>query len=185
MARLYAEGGYEDLTLERAALRGTTWDVFVSHRSGDDEVAEEVARCARTYGLTAWVDSDYLDPSDDGPEMASKIKRVIERSYCLMAVVSRATKSSWWVPFEIGIASDMDRFLSSYGDPVVELPSFLAAWPRVKNHTELHEWCEEVKRQKRAYLPTVEDGVVAVGDVQRSMYSTEMRAMAKRFPAAR
>ncbi len=115
MARLYAEGGYEDLTLELAALRGTTWDVFVSHRSGDDDVAEEVARCVRSYGLTAWVDSDHLHASDDGPQMASKIKRVIERSYCLMAVVTQATESSWWVPFEIGIASDMDRFLSSYG----------------------------------------------------------------------
>ncbi len=185
MARLYAKDSYEELTLERAALRGTTWDVFVSHRSDDDEVAEEVARCVRSYGLTAWVDSDYLHASDDGPQMASKIKRVIERSYCLMAVVTRATASSWWVPFEIGIASDMDRFLSSYGDPVVELPSFLAAWPRVKNHGELHDWCNEVKRQKQAYGPTVASGVVKVGDTQRSSYQKEMRAMAKRFRASR
>ena len=185
MARFYAAGGYEELTMERAVLRGTTWDVFVSHRSGDDGVAEEVAQCVRTYGLTAWVDSDYLDASDDGPEMATKIKRVIERSYCLMAVVSRATKTSWWVPFEIGIASDMDRFLSSYGDPVVELPSFLAGWPRVKNHTELHEWCGEIKRQKGVYEPTVDEGIVKVGNTQRSRYLTEMQAMARRFPGSR
>ena len=166
-------------------MRGTTWDVFVSHRSEDDDIADQVARCVRTYGLTAWVDSDYLDPSDDGPEMASKIKRVIERSYCLMAVVTRATSSSWWVPFEIGIASDMDRFLSSYGDPVMELPSFLAKWPRVKNHTELHDWCEDVKRKRAAYPPTVDDGVVKVSRSQRSKYMKEMRAMAKRFSASR
>ncbi len=67
----------------------------------------------------------------------------------------------------------------------MELPSFLAGWPRVKNHTELHEWCDEVKRQKQAYVPAVDDGVVKVGDTQRSRYLMEMRAMAKRFPASR
>ena len=185
MARLYAKGSHEELTLDQAASRGTTWDVFVSHRSEDDEVAKEVAKCVRSYGLTAWVDSDHLDASDDGPQMASKIKRVIERSYCLMAVVTGATKSSWWVPFEIGIASDMDRFLSSYGDPIVELPSFLAAWPRVKNHTELHDWCDYVKRQKLLYAPTVAHGVWKVADTQRSSYLTDMRTMAKRFSATR
>lgn len=185
MARLYAEGGFEELTLDRAALRRTTWDVFVSHRSDDDAVADKVARCVRTHGLTAWVDSDYLDPSDDGPEMASRIKRVIERSYCLMAVVTGATSSSWWVPFEIGIASNMDRFLSSYGDPVLNLPSFLAGWPRVTNDSELGNWCEEVRRQKASYSPTVDGGVVKVSGIQRSRYMTVMRAMANRFPASR
>ena len=182
MARLYAEGGYEEMTLELAALRGDVWDVVVSHRSGDEEVAEEVARCVGACGLTVWVGSDYLDPDDDGPQMAYKIRRVIARSYCLMVVVTAATKSSWWVPFEIGIASETARYVSVYGDLVVDLPSFLVGWPRVRNHGELREWCDEVKRLGQVYVPTADDGVVRIRDTQRLSYTTEMQAMAKRFP---
>jgi len=51
--------------------------------------------------------------------MASKIQAVISRSYCLLAIVTNATNKSWWVPFEIGAAWDMKKYLSTYGDPQV------------------------------------------------------------------
>ena len=185
MARLYSAAGREDLTIETAAARDLTWDVFVSHTTKDDALADEVADCIRSYGLTAWVDSEHLAPDHDGPGMASKIKRVIRRSYCLLAVVTGATSKSWWVPFEIGVASDRRRFLSSYGEPTVALPSFLAAWPRVKDHDELHPWCEQVKEKKKRYRPAVRDGLVVTASLQQSNYLTEMRELAKRFPGVR
>ena len=185
MARFYSGAGIETLTIETASARDLTWDVFVSHTSKDDDLAEGVAECIRSYGLTAWVDSDHLAPDDDGPRMANKIKRVIRRSYCLMAVVTRATNESWWVPFEIGVASDRSRFLSTYGAPIVALPSFLADWPRVKDHDELHLWCEEIDEKKKRYSPFVRKGLMETASVQQSNYTNEMRAMAKRFPGVR
>ena len=124
MARFFSASGLQKLTLETATARGLTWDVFVSHTTSDDNLADGVASCIRTCGLTAWVDSDYLASHDDGPGMASKIKRVIGRSYCLLAIVTNATNASWWVPFEIGVASETNKFLSTYGSPRVPLPSF-------------------------------------------------------------
>ena len=185
MGRLYSAAGKEELTLEAATSRELTWDVFVSHRTKDDDLAEEVAGCIRSYGLTVWVDSDNLSPQDDGPGMASKIKRVIGRSYCLLAVVTSATSESWWVPFEIGVAADKNRFLSTYGDPRVTLPSFLAAWPRVKDHDELHSWCEEVKKMKATYTPEIIRDGVEVASLTASHYISEMRTMARRFPGVR
>ena len=185
MARYFAAAGTEELTLEKAAARNLTWDVFVSHTTNDDSLAEEVAECIRSFELTAWVDSDFMAPKDDGPRMASKIKRVIGRSFCLLAVVTSATSKSWWVPFEIGVASDKNRFLSTYGDPSVTLPSFLAAWPRVRNHTELHSWCEDIKQKKDKYVPLIRKGTVETADWQASNYASDMRAMARRFPGAR
>lgn len=185
MGRFYTSAGIEDVTLETAGLRRLTWDVFVSHTTDDDELVEDVARCVRSYGLTAWVDSDHLAPDDDGPSMGERIKDVIGRSYCLLAVVTGATSRSWWVPFEIGIASDKNRFLSTYGSPRVDLPSFLEVWPRVENHGELHDWCVQVKAMKSRYAPTSREGIIEIAAAQNASYVSEMRTMASRFPGRR
>jgi hypothetical protein len=47
----------------------------------------------------------------------------------LMAVVSQNTVASWWVPFEIGIATERDRRITSYRRDSVVLPDFLRMWP--------------------------------------------------------
>ena len=185
MARFFSAAGREVLTLETAAARGLTWDVFVSHTTKDDDLAEIVAKRIRSHGLSAWVDSDYMAPHHDGPGMASKIKQVIGRPYCLLAVVTSATSASWWVPFEIGVASDRNRFLSTYGSPTVSLPSFLAAWPRVKDHEELSLWCELVTQKMATYSSVTRRGYVEAAGLQASDYAREMRQMARRFPGVR
>ena len=185
MARFFSAAGREVLTLETATARGLTWDVFVSHTTKDDELAEMVAKRVRSHGLTAWVDSDYMAPHQDGPGMASKIGQVIGRSYCLLAIVTSATSASWWVPFEIGIASDRNRFLSTYGSPTVPLPSFLAAWPRVRGHDELPPWCELVKQKMATYSSVTHRGYVEAAGLQGSDYAREMRQIARRFPGVR
>lgn len=185
MARFFSASGRQELTLERATERGLTWDVFVSHTTTDDILANTVANCIRSCDLTAWVDSDFLEPHDDGPGMASKIKQVIGRSYCLLAIVTSATSESWWVPFEIGIASQTNKFLSTYGSPRVTLPSFLSVWPRVKDEAELHSWCALIKQQKATYMPTTHRGYVELATSQATNYTSEMRTLARRFPGTR
>ena len=185
MARFYSASSRQELTLETATARGLTWDVFVSHTTNDDNLADSVATCIRSCGLTAWVDSDYLAPHDDGPGMASKIKRVIGRSYCLLAIVTNATNSSWWVPFEIGVASERDRYLSTYGNPRLSLPSFLSVWPRVKDDIELRSWCTVIKQQKAKHVPTTHRGFVEMAASHRSNYTREMKTLGQRFPGKR
>ena len=185
MARFFSASGRQELTLERATERGLTWDVFVSHTTKDDNLADNVASCIRSCDLTAWVDSDFLASHDDGPGMASKIKRVIGRSYCLLAIVTNATNESWWVPFEIGVASETNRFLSTYGSPRVPLPSFLSVWPRVKDEAELRSWCTLIKQQKAKYMPTTHRGFMELARSQRTNYTSDMRTLARRFPGAR
>ena len=68
MARYFSAARTASLTLEDARAEGLTWDVFVSHTTSDDDLAEEVARCVRNFGLTVWVDSDFMDADEDGPE---------------------------------------------------------------------------------------------------------------------
>ena len=47
MARFFSAARTESLSLETARAEGLTWDVFVSHATRDDDLAEEVAKCCR------------------------------------------------------------------------------------------------------------------------------------------
>ena len=185
MARLYSPSSVQDLTLERAQVRNLTWDVFVSHTTSDDALAGTVAECLRRHGLTAWVDSDHLSPSDDGPGMASRISAVIKRSFCLLAVVTNATSRSWWVPFEIGVAFANHRFLSTFGISQEPPPSFLAAWPRVERQDELPSWCDAIRQRRLKYSPTTASYGLSLGVSHYMNFNQEMRTLAQRFPAQR
>ena len=47
----------------------------------------------------------------------------------IIAVVSRETALSWWVPFEIGEATALERRISTYQTGYAQLPEYLAKWP--------------------------------------------------------
>ena len=185
MPRYYSARGIELLTLDAAKTKDLTWDVFVSHTTREDDLATEVAISIQSQGLTTWVDSDYLAADHDGPEMASKIQEAINRSYCLLAIVTNATKESWWVPFEIGVAWDRNKYLSTYGVPQMPLPSFLIAWPHVEGREGLRLWCEDIRKKKEAFSPYSHRTYTEVVNKQRSSYVNDMRALARRFPAPR
>ena len=125
-------------------------DVFVSHKSDDEEKAREVAACINSYGLRPWLDVTDLRDHEDDDAMVDRIEAAISRSFSLMAVVTDVTNESWWVPFEIGVAYDMQKQLASYceAQEEVEMPSFLWRWPLVQDHDDLHEWCRRMKSMK-------------------------------------
>ena len=54
--------------------------------------------------------------------------------------MSEETRYSWWVPFEIGMATQKDLPTVSYLQSGVELPDYLAYWPRLRNETDLLQY---------------------------------------------
>ena len=172
----------ESLTLEEAVQRRITWDVFVSHKSSDAPLAIEVAREIQRCNLSVWLDVAFLHPSEDGPQLAAKIRQVISRSFSLMAIITHSTKDSWWVPFEIGLAFELDRYLASYGH-ADDLPSFICQWPRVPNQEALADWCRAIKQLERkdGRVKLLLEGL-ELGDLHRSRYLSEMTRMTNRFP---
>ena len=52
-------------------------------------------------------------------------------------VMSEATKNSWWVPFEIGMAAQVDMLTASYLTSSVKLPDYLEYWPRLKSTSDV------------------------------------------------
>ena len=125
-------------------------DVFVSHKSEDTSIAKEVAETIARCGLTVYLDTWDPNVDGDGPELVDYIQSVIECCNSLIAVVSRSTARSWWVPLEIGIAITnnlyLGTFLVSSLYPKRDFPSYLWKWPVLRDMDDLEDWCEERDR---------------------------------------
>jgi hypothetical protein len=114
--------------------------IFVSHQKADSDAARDVANALSSAG---WVDVylDVLDPylSKPADDLTDYLRSKLEWSNLLVAVVSTATRYSWWVPFEIGVAVEKARPLATVALNLLqkELPSYLWKWPYVTNPREL------------------------------------------------
>lgn len=59
-----------------------------------------------------------------------------------MAIVSNYTTQSWWVPFEIGVGSELDRRITTYRLSGVALPDFLTKWPALSSVSDLDKFVD-------------------------------------------
>ena len=172
-----------EISLEAAVKQGLQWDVFVSHKSNDSAGAISIAKHIKNSGLSAWVDE--LDPNirGDGPGLDSYIEDVLAHSFSLLALVTEVTHESWWVPFEIGLAFELRRFLSSYIEGEISLPSFLARHPRLRRSKELTDWCMRLKHLKASlqHQRVVTIGQYRVMGASRATYIRKMEEMARDF----
>ena len=66
--------------------------------------------------------------------------------------MSEITRTSWWVPFEIGMAAQKDLPTVSYLQSGVELPDYLSYWPRLKNDSDIIKYINTRLRVKRQIL---------------------------------
>ena len=145
---------YRDYTCSAILIEGYSLvekpDVFVSHKSEDEDIAKDVAVKITQCGLTAYLDVWDPNVDGDGPELVDRISSVIGCCNSLIAVVSHNTVRSWWVPLEIGIAITKDlplgTFLDSYHTR--DFPSYLWKWPVLKDMDNLENWCRERKKEK-------------------------------------
>ena len=142
----------------------------MSHKSDDEPLATRVAAAIQRNQLSVWLDTADPNINGDGPHLAEYIESVIRGSRALMAVVTENTHKSWWVPFEIGVAFELRRYLSSFGNKNLN-PSFLAKWPNVPDNPPgrpsenryLDYWCVQLRR--------------APASPDMKTYMTELRAM--------
>jgi hypothetical protein len=125
--------------------------VFISHRSSDNATAKQVHDLLTQLGIKC-----YIDELDEGLRQTDDITAVIvtRLSQCshLLAVVSRNTSGSWWVPFEIGVGTASDTRISSYKVAPVDLPQYLSKWPILSSTTDLIKFAQLYGVDKRILL---------------------------------
>lgn len=117
--------------------------VFISHSKHDEDFAIYVKKLLNQSKIDAYL--DLFDPSLDRkigrPEIVPSLQKEIHNCKYLLVILSNITYSSWWVPFEIGIAWETNKAIINcfnYQDGFSDdLPEFLLQWPTIKNQREL------------------------------------------------
>ena len=125
--------------------------IFISHKREDLLQARHVGHeiMLKTQ-VPCYIDE--LDPNVEGdsPDLVIHIQEVIHHCRSLLAVVSKNTQNSWWVPLEIGVALESQKFIGSYNTDRTELPSYLWSWPTMNATSEAVEWARAAKRYSSA-----------------------------------
>lgn len=133
--------------------------VFISHQQADSHRALAVAaRLKVKHGIDSYV--DVIDPGvgSSGDDLADHVRNELGKCTQLLAVVSEATQKSWWVPWEIGIASEKDYPLATFAGQTTDLPEYLKKWPYLRSEADLDQYAAASNRavtdfvQKRGYL---------------------------------
>lgn len=52
---------------------------------------------------------------------------------------------SWWVPWEIGIATEKDHPIATFAKDDTTLPEYLRKWPYLKNQNDLDVYAKAIK----------------------------------------
>ncbi|MBL8831394.1 MAG: toll/interleukin-1 receptor domain-containing protein [Rhodospirillales bacterium] len=129
-----------------------TPNIFISYQNADSALAAQIAkRLKLNHSINIYLDK--LDPEGlhDGPLLAEQLTFTIRGCSHIMAVVSRKTRVSWWVPWEIGIATASDKPIAVYGVENTNLPSYLMRWPYLSNFQELDTYAYVVNSDGRDF----------------------------------
>jgi len=128
--------------------------VFVSHKVEDSHAATAVASRLKANEVDVYLDS--FDPdAKDGPDLADYLRETMRRCHGLMAVVSAETIRSWWVPWEIGVASERDMPMATFSHDNSDIPTYLRKWPYLTQLNQIDQYArtaQKMMRQRRTLI---------------------------------
>ena len=126
--------------------------VFISHKREDQGIALAVESAFKLQHVDTYL--DVLDSNlSTGSEALTKHIRT-ELNHCtdIIVVISKLTKLSWWVPFEIGMSAQIDMPTASFLSSDETLPSYLSYWPRLTSISQIQTYVDTRKRVKKQIL---------------------------------
>ncbi|MFG1481230.1 toll/interleukin-1 receptor domain-containing protein [Xanthobacter sp. V4C-4] len=133
--------------------------IFISHQKTDSALALGISsRLKLQHGIDSYL--DVIDPETPGAgdDLADLIRARLGTCTQLLAVISQATRTSWWVPWEIGVASEKEYPLATYSGGGATPPEYLRKWPYLRSDMDLDHYAMASKTAsrdfatKRAYL---------------------------------
>lgn len=120
--------------------------IFISHQKADSTLAGKISTYLKAnHQIDSYL--DLIDPnaSQAGDKLGEYLRNEMGKCTQLMAVVSENTKGSWWVPWEIGIATEKDHPIATFADDDTVLPEYLKKWPYLKTQNDLDVYAKAVK----------------------------------------
>ena len=124
--------------------------VFISHKLEDRNTALLVQQTLEKESIDTYLDVLDSTITNDGEQLTEHIRSNLNTCSDVIVILSSATKNSWWVPFEIGMAAEKDLFIANYLLSYEKLPEYLEYWPRLKSQMDVSEYVRtrlEISRQ--------------------------------------
>lgn len=113
--------------------------VFISHKKEDTNAAMVIGQQLRFAGIRVYIDE--LDPETKNTEdITSLVLSRLNSCSHLIAVLSKKSQASWWIPFEIGAASNSHHRISSYKIEAMSEPEYLQKWPIMSQQNHLQRF---------------------------------------------
>ncbi len=133
----------EDHRFEKRASASTA-DVFLSHSSADKDVLPKAIGFLENHGAKVYIDkADKELPQKTSAETGVKLKERISQCPKFIVLVTANSKSSRWIPWELGIADEKKKLpnvalLPDIGNQAnAEWPEqeYLGLYPRIVLNT--------------------------------------------------
>ena len=130
--------------------------VFISHTTADDALSRQVYdRLTNRHGIKCYIDD--LDKQGSTTNVTALVVRRLKDCTNLLALVTQNTDASWWVPFEVGVAREAPRIISSFSNlDQYALPEYLKEWPVLRGEGAIDTFAQFYKSQ----APIVKRGLV-------------------------
>lgn len=139
--------------------------VFVSHKTEDLNIAKKWAKKLLEQGFHIYLDA-YDEQIKTATDRPNHIQAKIENSTDLLVVITRNTKTSWWVPFEIGLSTAFDKRIASLVFKGAEtLPSFLRKWPIIDTEEKWKTYLEELNKN---HSQLIQESLQILSEVKKS-----------------
>jgi hypothetical protein len=118
--------------------------VFISHKDKDTAAAVSIKTKLESHQIICYL--DVFDEKIAYGNITDRITSAMEKCTHLIAVMSDATKDSWWVPFEIGEATFGYRRICSYDlGCTFSFPEYLSKWPKMSSSRHLEFFVTQYK----------------------------------------
>ncbi len=136
--------------------------VFISHQKSDSELAGKISYHLKyNHQIDCYLDLVDPNASQAGDELGEHLRNEMGKCTQLLAVVSEKTKGSWWVPWEIGVATEKDHPIATFSGDNTILPEYLKKWPYLKTESDLDAYARASKSANRQF------------NLRKSQYVTE------------
>jgi len=121
--------------------------VFISHRSQDDALARQIYQVLNgKHRITCYIDDlDVVAKRIGERAITQYIVDKLNSCTNILAVLTPNTQGSWWVPFEIGVARQSPRFITTFRQSLPTLPEYLLEWPVLSSAADLDRFAEMYK----------------------------------------
>ena len=108
-------------------------------------------------------------------------KRIMQCTH-LLAIASQTTVQSWWVPFEIGEATIVDRRIATFKIGQTDLPDYLRKWPIMSREPHLDLFIKAYKaEQVGSSIRRLREALGAgTGELTADRFHTELKQSIRR-----